>query len=147
MSVAGAVVVACVQLSPGADRAANLTEAINGTREAAARGAWFVFFPEYATLLNASGRVMREAAMVEHFDLRRSFRRAPHVWSFADRRSSWCDCRERGDEPAVVVVAEINLSEVVKARSRIPSLTHDRPFEVEIVDARSNVAADGHPLL
>ena len=146
MSVAGAVVVGCVQLSPGADRAANLTEAIKGTREAVARGAWFVFFPEYATLLNASGRVMREAAMVEHFDLRRSSRRAPHVWSFADRRSPWCDCRRRGDEPAVVV-AEINLREVVKARSRIRSLTHDRPFEVEIVDARSSIAADGHPLL
>ena len=37
---------------------------------------------------------------------------------------------EAGDEPEVLVV-EIDLAKVDKARSRIPSLTHDRVFELE----------------
>jgi predicted amidohydrolase len=32
-----------------------------------------------------------------------------------------------------VITAEIDLAEVAKTRGRIPSLTHDRPFAIEMV--------------
>jgi predicted amidohydrolase len=41
---------------------------------------------------------------------------------------------EAGDEPAVIC-AEIDLAAVTAARSRIPSLTHDRTFQLESADA------------
>jgi predicted amidohydrolase len=51
---------ACVQLNAGADVAANLGAAADGVRAAAAAGANFILLPEYAILLDGSGRVMRE---------------------------------------------------------------------------------------
>lgn len=52
--------VACVQLNPGDDVAANLAAALAQARVAARDGTKFVLLPEYAMLLHASGRVMRE---------------------------------------------------------------------------------------
>jgi predicted amidohydrolase len=51
---------ACVQLNAGADVSANLSAAAGGVRAAAAAGANFILLPEYAILLDGSGRVMRE---------------------------------------------------------------------------------------
>jgi len=58
-------VVGCVQVNPKDDREANIREASNGVREAAARGASLVVLPEYVTFLHASGRAMRENAIAE----------------------------------------------------------------------------------
>lgn len=53
---------ACLQLNSGNDPAANLATLRTLVHEAAARGAQFVFTPEYALMLDGSGRVMRERA-------------------------------------------------------------------------------------
>ena len=50
---------ACVQLNSGNDMAANLRAAGAGVRQAAERGAQLIMLPEYAALLDGSGRVMR----------------------------------------------------------------------------------------
>ena len=51
---------ACVQLNSGNDLGANLSAVETLTREAAAQGAQLILLPEYAVLLDGSGRVMRE---------------------------------------------------------------------------------------
>jgi len=56
---------ACVQLNSGSDVAANLRAAESGVREAAARGAALIMLPEYAALLDGSGRVMRDSSRPE----------------------------------------------------------------------------------
>jgi predicted amidohydrolase len=56
---------ACVQLNSGSDMAANLQAAQTAIRAAAAGGAQFILLPEYAALLDGSGRVMREHSPVE----------------------------------------------------------------------------------
>lgn len=56
---------ACVQLNSGSDLAANLRAIEHGVREAAAHGAQLVTLPEYAALLDGSGRVMRENSFAE----------------------------------------------------------------------------------
>ena len=50
---------ACVQLNARDDMAANLAAAESGVRGVAAQGARFIALPEYAALLDGSGRVMR----------------------------------------------------------------------------------------
>jgi predicted amidohydrolase len=57
--------VACVQLTAGNDVEANLAAAASGVREAARQGACLVTLPEYAVLLDGSGRVMRERSPAE----------------------------------------------------------------------------------
>ena len=57
--------VACVQLCPSEDLAANLATALALSADAARGGARFILLPEHALLLHASGRVMREAACAE----------------------------------------------------------------------------------
>jgi len=57
--------VACVQLTAGNDVEANLAAAAAGVREAAREGASLVALPEYAVLLDGSGRVMRERSPAE----------------------------------------------------------------------------------
>ena len=52
--------VACVQLNSGNDLAANLQAAERAVRAAVTQGAQLVMLPEYAVLLDGSGRVMRE---------------------------------------------------------------------------------------
>lgn len=56
---------ACVQLNAGNDLAANLRTIESSVREAAAHGAQLVTLPEYAALLDGSGRVMRENSFAE----------------------------------------------------------------------------------
>ena len=56
---------ACVQLNSGSDMGVNLRAAGAGVREAAARGAQFIMLPEYAALLDGSGRVMRKHSYPE----------------------------------------------------------------------------------
>jgi predicted amidohydrolase len=56
---------ACVQLNAGNDLAANLRAASAAVREAAAAGAQLIMLPEYAVLLDGSGRVMRENSYPE----------------------------------------------------------------------------------
>jgi predicted amidohydrolase len=56
---------ACVQLNSGNDMAANLGAAADGVRAAARQGAQFIMLPEYAALLDGSGRVMRENSYPE----------------------------------------------------------------------------------
>jgi predicted amidohydrolase len=58
-----AVRVACLQLNSGSDYAANLAAVSAMVREAAAGGARFIFSPEYALMMDGSGRVMREKAL------------------------------------------------------------------------------------
>ena len=57
--------VACVQLNSGNDLAANLRAVEAATRSAAAQGAQLIMLPEYAVLLDGSGRVMRENSYAE----------------------------------------------------------------------------------
>ena len=56
---------ACVQLNSGNDLAANLQAIAAAVREAAAQGAHFILLPEYAALLDGSGRVMRDHSFAE----------------------------------------------------------------------------------
>jgi predicted amidohydrolase len=56
---------ACVQLNSGNDMSANLRAAGDGVRAAAGQGAQLVMLPEYAALLDGSGRVMRENSYPE----------------------------------------------------------------------------------
>lgn len=56
---------ACVQLNSGNDMDANLRAAEDAIRGAAAGGAQLIMLPEYAALLDGSGRVMRENSHVE----------------------------------------------------------------------------------
>lgn len=56
---------ACVQLNSGNDMAANLRAAGDGVRQAAQQGAQLIMLPEYAALLDGSGRVMREHSYPE----------------------------------------------------------------------------------
>lgn len=54
---------ACLQLHSGNDLAANLATVTAMTREAAAGGAEFVLSPEYALMMDGSGRTMRDNAL------------------------------------------------------------------------------------
>jgi predicted amidohydrolase len=54
---------ACLQLNSGNDLDANLAAVQAMTRKAAGGGAQFVLTPEYALMLDGSGRVMRERAL------------------------------------------------------------------------------------
>ena len=54
-----------MQLNSGSDLAANLRAATAAVREAAAAGAQLITLPEYAVLLDGSGRVMRENSHAE----------------------------------------------------------------------------------
>ena len=56
---------ACVQLNSGNDMVANLSAASALVREAANVGAQLIMLPEYAALLDGSGRVMRENSPAE----------------------------------------------------------------------------------
>jgi predicted amidohydrolase len=56
---------ACVQLNSGNDMTANLRAAGCGVRAAAAQGAQLIMLPEYAALLDGTGRVMRENSYLE----------------------------------------------------------------------------------
>jgi predicted amidohydrolase len=53
---------ACLQLNSGNDLQANLAVVRSMTREAAGSGAQFVLMPEYALMMDGSGRIMRERA-------------------------------------------------------------------------------------
>ena len=65
MTAANTLRVACLQLSPGEDLAANIQAATAMMAEAARRGAQLILLPEYAALLHASGRFMREHSPAE----------------------------------------------------------------------------------
>lgn len=54
---------ACLQLNSGNDLADNLSTVEVMTREAAGAGANFILLPEYALMMDGSGRVMRERAL------------------------------------------------------------------------------------
>ncbi len=56
---------ACVQLNSGNDLAANLRAAETAIRSAAASGAQLIMLPEYAAMMDGSGRVMRENSPTE----------------------------------------------------------------------------------
>ncbi len=56
---------ACVQLNSGNDMAANLRAAGSGVRAAAEQGAQLILLPEYAVLMDGSGRVMRDNSYPE----------------------------------------------------------------------------------
>lgn len=79
--------VACLQLSPGADIAANITEAQRLARQARADGANLIATPEYVGALDTSSRLMRELAMpeVEHIVLKafRALAAELDVWLLA----------------------------------------------------------------
>jgi len=55
--------IACLQMQAGNDLEANLAGVRDMARAAAAGGAQFILTPEYALLLDGSGRVMRERAL------------------------------------------------------------------------------------
>ncbi|MGH8620864.1 MAG: carbon-nitrogen hydrolase family protein [Burkholderiales bacterium] len=55
--------IACLQTHSGSDFTANLAALAAMTREAAAGGARLIFSPEYALMMDGSGRVMRENAL------------------------------------------------------------------------------------
>lgn len=55
--------VACLQMQSGNDLAANLDTLTRMTREAAGGGARLVMSPEYALMMDGSGRTMRERAL------------------------------------------------------------------------------------
>jgi deaminated glutathione amidase len=55
--------VACLQMQTGNDLAANLESVKSMTHEAARNGSHFVLTPEYALMMDGSGRTMRERAL------------------------------------------------------------------------------------
>ncbi|MFN7086985.1 MAG: carbon-nitrogen hydrolase family protein [Burkholderiales bacterium] len=55
--------IACLQVNSGSDYRANLAAVGAMAREAASEGAQFVLTPEYALMMDGSGRVMRERAL------------------------------------------------------------------------------------
>lgn len=61
-TLATSVRIACIQLNSGSDYAANLAALGQGMREATSGGARLIFSPEYALMMDGSGRVMREKA-------------------------------------------------------------------------------------
>ena len=61
--MSGAFRVALLQMQTGNDLDSNLATVQSMTREAAANGAHFVLTPEYALMMDGSGRVMRERAL------------------------------------------------------------------------------------
>ena len=61
--MSGPLRIACLQLTSGNDLDANLATVRAMAGEAVARGARFVLTPEYALMLDGSGRVMRERAL------------------------------------------------------------------------------------
>lgn len=63
MTAPGSFRAACLQLNSGHDLTANLATLSGLAREAAGRGAQFLFTPEYSLMLDGSGRVMRERAL------------------------------------------------------------------------------------
>jgi predicted amidohydrolase len=75
---------ACVQLNSGNNLEANLRAAEAAVRSAAERGAHLIMLPEYAALLDGSGRVMRENSHAEpdHPALARlrALARETHAW-------------------------------------------------------------------
>ena len=56
--------VGLLQMQTGNDLAANLDAVVRMTREAAHNGAQFVMMPEYALMMDGSGRTMRERALL-----------------------------------------------------------------------------------
>jgi deaminated glutathione amidase len=60
--MSGSFRVACLQMQSGNDYAANLQTVRTMAREAASGGAQLVMTPEYALMMDGSGRVMREQA-------------------------------------------------------------------------------------
>jgi len=54
--------IACLQINSGSDYQANLATVSAMAREAAGAGAQFILTPEYALMMDGSGRVMRERA-------------------------------------------------------------------------------------
>ena len=56
---------ACLQLNPGADLSRNLEVALAQARAACDNGAQLLLLPEFALMLHASGRIMRETAHAE----------------------------------------------------------------------------------
>jgi len=75
---------ACVQLNSGNDLAANLHAAETAIRSAAASGAQLIMLPEYAAMMDGSGRVMRENSPVEDghpaLDRFRALARETQAW-------------------------------------------------------------------
>ena len=73
-----------MQLNSGNDMAANLRAAGSGVRAAAEQGAQFIMLPEYAALLDGSGRVMRDNSYPEdqHPALRafQALAQETHAW-------------------------------------------------------------------
>lgn len=65
MTAATRLRVACLQTTPGDDVDANLVNALAMARHAISDGAQFILLPEFATLMHASGRVMRERSPSE----------------------------------------------------------------------------------
>lgn len=75
---------ACVQLNSGNDLAANLRAAETAIRSAAASGAQLIMLPEYAAMMDGSGRVMRENSPAEDghpaLDKFRALARETRAW-------------------------------------------------------------------
>ncbi len=75
---------ACVQLNSGNDMAANLRAAEMAIRSAAGSGAHLIMLPEYAAMMDGSGRVMRDNSPSEdaHPALAkfRALAQATHAW-------------------------------------------------------------------
>jgi predicted amidohydrolase len=57
--------IACLQLNPGDDVQENVEAALSQAREACDNGAQLLLLPEFAFVLHASGRIMRETAVDE----------------------------------------------------------------------------------
>ncbi|HSN39133.1 MAG TPA: nitrilase-related carbon-nitrogen hydrolase [Burkholderiales bacterium] len=55
--------IACLQINSGNDYRSNLATVSAMAREAAGQGAQFILTPEYALMMDGSGRVMRERAL------------------------------------------------------------------------------------
>lgn len=64
--MSSSVRIACLQLNSGNDFAANLESLAAMARAAAAGGARFILSPEYALMMDGSGRTMRERAFDAH---------------------------------------------------------------------------------
>jgi len=78
---------ACLQVNSGSDYQSNLSTVTTMAREAAGAGAQFILTPEYALMMDGSGKVMRERAFAADgapaLDALQSLARELGVWFLA----------------------------------------------------------------
>ncbi|MAO54783.1 MAG: amidohydrolase [Rhodospirillaceae bacterium] len=88
------------------------------------RAHWHVLLR--ARAVEAQCVVLAPAQTGEHMDGRKTYGHSLAV-------DPWGAVIADGEEEPGIVLAEIDMEQVAKARAKVPSLTHDRPFDLDAV--------------